>query len=140
VNGTLRRRTGMAAKAASRQRPRFLPAPEKLKQAFGRLVEGLPGVEPRKMFGYPCAFVNGQMFVGIFQDRLMLRLADDDRAKFLKLRGAKLFEPMPGRVMKEYVEVPAALLSAEAELKKWLKRGLAYAQSLPPKTKKPQRP
>jgi len=66
----------------------------------------------------------------------MLRLSDADRAKFLELPAAKPFAPMPGRVMREYVEVPPDILKSEAELKKWLKRGLAYAQTLPPKAKK----
>ncbi len=115
--------------------PKFTPAPEALKATFAKAIDGLPGIEPRKMFGYPCAFVNGQMFMGVFADRLMLRLSDADRAKFLKLPGAKPFEPMPGRVMKEYVEVPRAV-TGSAELRKWLKKSLAYAQSLPPKAKK----
>ncbi len=115
--------------------PKFRPAPEALKATFADAIDGLPGIEPRKMFGYPCAFVNGQMFVGVFADRLMLRLSDGDRAKFLKLPGAKPFEPMPGRVMKEYVEVPQAVTES-ADLKRWLKKSLAYAQSLPPKVKK----
>ncbi len=122
-------------KSKIQKMPKFTPAPEALKATFADAIAGLPGIEPRKMFGYPCAFVNGQMFVGVFADRLMLRLSDGDRAKFLKLPGAKPFEPMPGRVMKEYVEVPQAV-TGSAELRKWLKRSLAYAQSLPPKVKK----
>ena len=100
--------------------PKFTPAPEALKATFAKAIDGLPGIEPRKMFGYPCAFVNGQMFVGVFADRLMLRLSDADRAKFLKLPGAKPFEPMPGRVMKEYVEMPKEMLDSPAELKRWI--------------------
>lgn len=131
-----KRRTEMAAKGKPAKMPTFTPAPEALVTLFGKVIAGVPGAEPRKMFGYPCAFVNGQMLCGLFQDRLMLRLSDADRAKFLKLPGAKPFAPMPGRVMKEYVEVPPDILKSEAELKKWLKRGLAYAQTLPPKAKK----
>lgn len=128
----------MAAKAKPGKMPKFLPAPEKLIGVFNTIVKDLPEAEPRKMFGYPCAFVNDQMFVGVFQDRLMLRLSDEDRARFLKLPGAKRFEPTPGRVMREYVELSPALLDSQAELKRWLKRGLAYAKSLPPKTKRPK--
>lgn len=118
--------------------PKFTPAPEVLVELFSDVIQDLREAETRKMFGYPCAFVRGQMLCGIFQDRLMLRLSDSDRAKFLKLPGARPFEPMPGRVMKEYVEVPPEVMNSEAELKKWLKHGLAYAQTLPPKVKKPK--
>jgi TfoX/Sxy family transcriptional regulator of competence genes len=126
----------MAAKTKLSKMPKFRPAPEKIVSLFNAVVEGLPGAEPRKMFGYPCAFVNGQMFVGVFEDRLMLRLSDEDRARFLKLPGAKLFEPRPGRAMREYVELTPAILESRADLKRWLKRGLAYARSLPPKVKR----
>ncbi len=127
----------MATKTKASKMPKFRPAPEKIVSLFNTVVEGLPDAEPRKMFGYPCAFVNGQMFVGVFQDKLMLRLSDEDRARFLKLPGAKLFEPVPGRAMREYVELTPAILDSRADLSRWLKRGLAYARSLPPKVKRP---
>jgi TfoX/Sxy family transcriptional regulator of competence genes len=116
--------------------PKFTPAPEAVVNLFHTAVDGLPEVELRKMFGYPCAFVHGQMLTGIFQDRLMLRLSDGDRAKFLKLPGAKLFEPMPGRPMREYVELPSYVMKSPAALKRWVKRGLAYVETLPSKEKK----
>ena len=128
----------MAAKTKPSKMPTFRPAPEKIVSLFNKAVADLPKIESRKMFGYPCAFVNGQMFVGVFQDRLMLRLSDEDRSRFLKLPGARLFEPMPGRAMREYVELTPAILDSETELRRWLKRGLVYAQSLPPKTQKPK--
>lgn len=132
------------ARPASRARPapkparlpRFKPAPDWIKVLFENALRPFPEAEPRRMFGYPCAFVNGQMMCGIFADRMMLRLSAEDRADFLKLKGTKLFEPASGRPMKEYVEVPPALLKSETELRKWLKKSLAYTRSLPPKEKK----
>jgi len=128
----------MARKTTAARMPKFLPASEEMVALFNHLVEDLPQSERRKMFGYPCAFVNGQMFVGVFQDTLMLRLAEEDRARFLKFPGAKLFEPIPGRAMREYVELTPAILASRTELKRWLRRSLVYAQSLPPKVKKPK--
>lgn len=45
------------------------------------LVEALAGfdVPPRKMFGSPVYFVNDNMFVGVHQDSIMLRLRAEDR-------------------------------------------------------------
>lgn len=123
------------AKSKSQKMSKFMPAPESIKKLFAEALGDFPMAEQRKMFGYPCAFVNGQMFVGVFGDKLMMRLSEEDRARFLKLPGAKQFEPMPGRPMREYVEVPKAITES-AELRKWLKKSLAYAQSLPPKVKK----
>ena len=126
----------MPAQAKSSGMPKFTPAPEGVVALFHTAVGGLPEVELRKMFGYPCAFVHGQMLTGVFQDRIMLRLSDEDRAKFLKLPGAKPFEPMPGRPMREYVELPPDVMNSPAALKRWVKRGLAYVETLPPKVKR----
>ena len=88
------------------------------------------------MFGCPCAFVAGNMFSGLFQDRAMLRLPPDEREKFLALPGAAPFEPMPGRVMKEYAVVPKAIVSDRAALRRWLRKAFDYAASLPVKRKR----
>ncbi len=126
----------MPAQTKSSRMPKFTPAPEGVVALFQTAVEGLPEVELRKMFGYPCAFLRGLMLTGIFQDRIMLRLSDEDRAQFLKLPGAKPFEPMPGRPMREYVELPPSVMNSPAALKRWVKRGIAYVETLPPKAKK----
>ncbi len=97
------------------------------------------GVEERKMFGYPCRFVNGNMYMGLHNNNMILRLPEKDRIDFLKL-GAMLFEPMPGRIMKEYVEVPKELMimwkdKPMNDLKAWIDKSLSYAMTLAPKKK-----
>jgi len=37
------------------------------------------------MFGYPAYFINGNMFVGVFADKLFLRLSDSDIAKITEI-------------------------------------------------------
>jgi hypothetical protein len=91
------------------------------------------------MFGYPCAFLGGHMFCGLFQDHFILRLPEAERAKFLKEKGAAIFEPMPGRPMKEYVLVPPKLLDSDAALQPWLRVSREYVAGLPPKAKKPKK-
>jgi TfoX/Sxy family transcriptional regulator of competence genes len=122
----------MPAKTKARK---FKPSPEWIKELFSKAVGDFSEAEPRKMFGYPCAFVRGNMTCGVFEDRLMLRLPDSERATFLKLPGARPFEPRPGRVMREYVEVPDDILKS-IKLRTWLKKSFAYTRSLPPKVKK----
>jgi TfoX/Sxy family transcriptional regulator of competence genes len=92
-------------------------------------------VEKRKMFGYPAAFVNGNMAAGLHQDGLVLRLPEDDR-NALVAEGGVPFEPMPGRVMREYVVAPQKLASKAAELKRWLDRAIKHAAAMPAKKKK----
>ena len=116
--------------------PKFTKAPAVMVALFERATGPLPGVTPKKMFGYSAAFLNGNMFACLFQDRMMLRLSEADRGACRRQFGAKPFEPSPGRVMREYVEVPDALLKSEKLLNAWLEKSHAYASSLPPKTPK----
>ena len=102
-------------------------------------MAAFPRAELRKMFGYPAAFVNGNMMAGLFQDSMMLRLSAADRAKIRDDAGARPFEPAPGRVMREYVVVPDAIVKSEAELCKWLGNAFAYVSSLPAKPAKAKR-
>jgi TfoX/Sxy family transcriptional regulator of competence genes len=115
--------------AKKREMPKFTKAPPALVAQFGSAIEGLPDVERRTMFGYPAAFVNGNMFSCLFQSRMMLRLSEDDRRE----SGAKPFEPMPGRPMREYVTVPDEVLRSPKLLDAWLRKSHAYASSLPRK-------
>lgn len=92
--------------------------------------------EARRMFGYPCLFINGNMFAGLFETGLFLRLPEAERKEFLRLKGATRFEPLPGRVMREYVVAPPALAGQPEELKVWLHKALAYGSTLPEKSRK----
>ncbi len=113
-------------------------APEHMVKLFDELVAVLPpDVERRKMFGFPCVFVNGQLFAGLHQEILMLRLSEADRQAFLQVAGAAQFEPMPGRPMREYVVAPPRLPENHSELPAWLEKSVAYARTVPPKSPKP---
>jgi TfoX/Sxy family transcriptional regulator of competence genes len=90
--------------------------------------------ERRVLFGAPCWFVGGNMFAGIFADDLFLRLGEVDLAEVKRL-GAKPFEPVKGRVMKEYATLPQSLLG-EKPLATWLEKSYSYASSLPVKAGK----
>ncbi len=120
---------------ASKKSPvsKWKPASDEWVRAFDAALP--EDVERRKMFGYPAAFVNGNMACGLHQDGLILRLGDDDRVALVKDGGVP-FEPMPGRVMREYVVAPQKLASKKAELKRWLERAVAHAAALPKKAKK----
>ena len=102
---------------------------------FDAVFPGAPA-ERRLMFGYPAGFVNGNMFMGLYQESLVQRLDDQARRELLD-GGAKLFEPMKGRAMKEYVVAPAALLADHKALERRIRQALAFASALPPKAKKP---
>lgn len=105
---------------------------EELIKLFEEVTPGPPAIQ-KKMFGFPAAFVNGNMFMGLHQESILLRLPEDSRAELLKMDGAKTFEPMPGRPMREYVVVPPPLLENPETLASWARRALDYGSSLPPK-------
>jgi TfoX/Sxy family transcriptional regulator of competence genes len=106
--------------------------PPELAAAFDRAAPQDPQVVRKPMFGYPALFLNGNMFAGTFQDKIVARLSEPERERAIKA-GATRFEPMPGRPMKEYVVVPAADVAKPAALAKWIERARAHARTLPEK-------
>jgi|GEM_PF-1477189 len=65
-------------------------SPKALVRKFDTLVPDDPRVQRRQMFGYPAAFVAGNLFMSLFEDSLVLRLSDDDRNAFLRMKGVSL--------------------------------------------------
>ncbi len=121
--------------AKKKPMPAFTKAPEEMVRIFENAMKDFPMAETRKMFGYPAAFINGNMFTGLFQEEMFLRLSDEDRAAIRKEYGTPLFEPIPGRPMRGYVEVPRYVLKSPRLLQTWLTKGMEYTKTLP-KTKK----
>jgi hypothetical protein len=53
-------------------------SPQDLVDLFASVMPCPPAVQ-RKMFGYPAGFINGNMFMGLFQDDMILRLPEVQR-------------------------------------------------------------
>lgn len=117
--------------------PSFRKSPPELVDRFAELAELTPAATRKQMFGYPTCVLGGNMFMGLHDTRMFLRLSEPDRELFTSDHGGEVFEPMPGRPMREYVVVPAAML-AEDSIVDWVRRSYEYAQQLPPK--KPKAP
>lgn len=111
-------------------------SPPELIALFEKIAPDAPIGQRRKMFGYPCCFANQNLFIGLHQENMILRLPEADRQVFLEQYKASLFEPMPGRPMREYVIVPDVLLKDEKVLGDWITKSLNYVLSLPPKATK----
>ena len=117
------------------------PWPKSSPEAVGRFeaaVAGVERVELRKMFGFPAAFVGGNLAVSLFGDTMAVRLPDDERQARLDA-GWPPFEPMPGRPMRGYVALPDAVAGDPAEARRWVERAVAYTRSLPPTETKPRK-
>jgi hypothetical protein len=90
---------------------------------FTGLAPEDPQVEQKKMFSWPCCFVNGNLFAGLHKESMIFRLSQPDLTAFLRLEEAAEFEPMPGRKMKGYGILASPLTRDRKELAKWMGAG-----------------
>jgi TfoX/Sxy family transcriptional regulator of competence genes len=111
-------------------------SPQSLIDLFDKSVPSDIGVTRRKMFGYPAAFANGNLFIGLHQNDFIMRLSAGDRALFTARYGERAFEPMKGRPMREYVRLSSELLTDARKRAPWIKRSLEYAKGVKPKALK----
>jgi len=100
--------------------------------AFLTLLPKDPALTTRPMFGNMAAFVNGNMFAGLFGDALFVRLPEDAREK-LKKQGGNDFEPMPGRAMTGYVCVAATWRAKPAPARAAIGQALEWTSKMPGK-------
>src|SRR5574341_310237 len=112
---------------------------EKMTEFFDAILPGSSKVERKKMFGCPVGFINGNMFMGLHNDKIILKLGENEREGFIREYNAEIFEPMPGRKMREYVVIPENLLTDISSLKTWCEKSYEYASKLKPKEKKAKR-
>ena len=94
-------------------------------------------VKKRKMFGCPVYFAKDNMLAGIFENDIFIRLPEQD-SKRLILENDEVvpFEPVKGRVMKEYVVLPDSLYNDPEKFQEMLRSSYEYVSSLLVKQKK----
>jgi len=109
---------------------------EKMIEFFDAILPGGSKVERKKMFGCPVGFINGNMFMGLHNDKIILKLGENEREGFIREYNAEIFEPMPGRKMREYVVIPENLLTNISSLKTWCEKSYEYTSKLKPKETK----
>jgi TfoX/Sxy family transcriptional regulator of competence genes len=91
----------------------------------------------KQMFGSPVYIINRNMFAGVHEDHIFIRLSEADREEILdEVPGAARLEPLKGHVMKEYIVLPKTVYDDEKAFDGWLRRSHAFAVSLPPKAGK----
>lgn len=114
--------------------PKFEKPPAALVERFNAVVDRVaPDAGRRPMFGHPCAWVGGNMATGLFADNWWVRLAPDRLAAVLESGEATTFEVMPGRTMKGYAVIPKAVVDDDAGVDAWVREGIDYTGTLPPK-------
>ena len=106
---------------------------EDLANRIRELIAGDPDVTEKKMFGGLAFLVGGNMSVAASgQGGLMVRVDPQDTDALLTKPHTRLFE-MRGRELQGWLRVEAEGLRTKRQLDPWVRRGVAYARSLPPK-------
>ncbi len=91
-----------------------------------------PALVERQMFGGIGFMVGGNMAVGVVGDELMVRVGPQGHDEAIALPGAHEFDTT-GRPSRGWLLVSPAGLVTDDDLAAWVDRGLAFAESLPPK-------
>jgi TfoX/Sxy family transcriptional regulator of competence genes len=116
-----------------------IPKPSEKSAAFFKsIVPDDYRVSIRPMFGNLSAFVNGNMFMGVYGEEIFVRLAQEDQPELLDEKGSSFFAPLPGRTMKEYIVLPHSFREKPEKIEEWVNRSLEWSLTLPPKAKKKQ--
>lgn len=94
-------------------------------------LEGIPFVE-KKMFGGVGFLLNGNLACGVNKDDLIVRVDPAKHNALLKVSHVRPFD-MTGRPMKGWLVVEADGIKTDKQLSTWIKQGVEFASTLPPK-------
>jgi hypothetical protein len=120
----------------AREMPSWSKSPAELQEAFAAALDRFPNAERRQMFGYPAAFLNGNMWTGLHTTNWVIRLPDSAGEELFRIEGAKPFEPVPGRPMTGFATLPPSVLADPKALHGWLSRAWQNAATMAPKEPK----
>jgi TfoX/Sxy family transcriptional regulator of competence genes len=106
---------------------------EDLANRIRELIAGEAGVTEKKMFGGLAFLIGGNMAVAASgQGGVMVRVNPEETDELVtKPHAAPMV--MRGREMQGWLRVDDEGVRTKRQLEPWVKRGVAYARSLPPK-------
>ena len=106
---------------------------EDLAHRIRELIGDEPGLAEQRMFGGLAFLIGGNMAVAASgQGGLMVRVDPEETAALVAKPHARPFE-MRGREMHGWLRVDLEGVRTKRQLEPWVKRGVAYARSLPAK-------
>ena len=103
----------------------------KLAERIRSELNGMPFVE-KKMFGGVGLLLNGNLACGVNKDNLIVRVDPEKHNALLKKSHVKPFD-LTGKPMKGWLIVEAAGVKTDKQLSAWVKEGVEFALTLPPK-------
>lgn len=106
---------------------------EELAHRIREHVQGEAGLTEKRMFGGLAFLINGNMAVSASgQGGLLLRVDPGDTEALVAEPHARRFE-MRGREMDGWLRIDTDAIESEDEFERWVRLGVDYARSLPPK-------
>ncbi len=107
---------------------------EELATRVREFVQDEPGLTEKKMFGGLAFLVNGHMAVSASsKGGLLLRVDPAKTESLVREPEVGRFEMRGGREMDGWLRVDATAVETDRELRRWVRLGVGYARSLPPK-------
>jgi TfoX/Sxy family transcriptional regulator of competence genes len=106
---------------------------EDLANRIRELIADAEGISEQRMFGGLAFLIHGNMSVAASgQGGLLVRVDPDETDALLAKPHVRPFE-MRGRSMLGWLRVESEGVRTKRQLEPWVRRGVAYARSLPPK-------
>jgi TfoX/Sxy family transcriptional regulator of competence genes len=105
---------------------------EGVAQRVREIMEDIPGVTEKKMFGGIAFMVNGNMCSGVVKSELMMRVGADGYDDALSQPHAREMD-FTGKPMKGFVYVGEKGFAADRDLRSWINRAYQFVSALPKK-------
>jgi TfoX-like protein len=109
-----------------------MPSDPRLVARLEPLLAGRRGVSAREMFGGVCFVLDGNVCVGVYKDRLIVRVGED-RARGLLSRAHVRPMDITGKPMKGWLMVAPAGIGDKRQLARYVDAALAFVEGLPAK-------
>jgi TfoX/Sxy family transcriptional regulator of competence genes len=106
---------------------------EELADRVREVVQDEAGLTEKKMFGGLAFLINGNMAVSASSKGGLLLHVDPAKTESLISEPKVGRFEMRGRQMDGWLRVDATVVENERELRRWVRIGVVYARSLPPK-------
>lgn len=100
----------------------------KAEELYHKIADGMADVKQSKMFGALCLKApNGKAGVMYRKECMIFKLPKEKEADALKLKGATVFDPMGGRPMNGWIEVP---FEHSTKWKKLAEQAMDYVKTI----------
>ncbi len=109
-----------------------MPYDEGLGERIRDVLSDRSDISEKRMFGGLAFLVRGHMCVGIVKGDLMVRVGPEAYEHVVREPHAREMN-FTGRPLKGFVYVASQGFEADADLQRWVARGVSYASSLPAK-------